>query len=191
MRPRRSVGRLAVGLIATSLWVSACSGSPSLEDYIGEMESATDAWVAESQDLSYDYQSTVEDGVREIVASGAQDPEATAIELVRAETVGYLALLGDLMVRYGEAIAEPRAPDVIADAHRSYVDAVGFVAASVPDVRVAVEEADSIGAVQLALSSSGFADGQLRWTATCRALEQAVRDEGRGIDLKCIPPETP
>lgn len=189
---RGLVGRahrfVPVAVIA-ALLVGACSASPpSLEEYVESMERHTDAYVDESQALSFEYQSSVEDGVRRIVAEGGADPTGEALTLVTTQTVQYLALLGDAMDRYHRAIAPlVPTPEVVAD-HDSYAAAVGFVVSSLAPTRTAVESATSIGEVQLALGSSGFADGQLRWTATCSALEQAVRDQGRGIDLRCVPP---
>lgn len=174
--------------VVAALLAVACSPAPSLEEYIESMERHTDAYVDESQALSFEYQSAVEDGVRRIVAEGGTDPTGEALTLVTTETVQYLALLGDAMDRYHTAIA-PLVPtsEVVAD-HDAYAAAVGSVVASLPPTRTAVEAATSISDVQVALASSGFADGQLRWTATCTTLEQAVRDQARGIDLRCVPP---
>ncbi len=152
------------------------------------MERYTDTYVDESQGLSFEYQSAVEDGVRRIVAEGGPDPTGEALTLVTTQTVQYLALLGDAMDRYHAAIS-PLVPtsEVVAD-HDAYAAAVEFVVSSLVPTRAAVESATSISEVQFALASSGFADGQLRWTATCTALEQVVRDQGRGIDLRCVLP---
>ncbi|HSJ71708.1 MAG TPA: hypothetical protein VLA29_08705 [Acidimicrobiia bacterium] len=186
-RARRAHRFVPLGVVAALLTV-ACSASPSLEDYIASMERHTDAYVDESQSLSFEYQSAVEDGVRRIVAEGGADPTGEALMLVTSQTVQYLALLGDAMDRYHTAI-EPLVPtkEVVAD-HDAYAAAVGSVVSSLPPTRTAVEAATSISEVQLALASSGFADGQLRWTATCSTLEQTVRDQGRGIDLRCVVP---
>jgi hypothetical protein len=184
----RSPHRFALMAVVAALLAGACSPAPSLEDYIESMERHTNAYVDESQALSFEYQSAVEDGVRRIVAEGGADPTGEALTLVTTQTVQYLALLGDAMDRYHTAIA-PLIPttEVVAD-HDAYAAAVGSVVSSLPPTRLAVEEATSISDVQLALASSGFADGQLRWTATCSALEQTVRDQGRGIDLRCVVP---
>ena len=173
-------------VLAGVLTLAACSRGLPLGDYIEEMEATTDAYITESQGLSVDYQATVEDAVRDLVASGVDDPESEAVDLVRVETVRYLALLTDAMQRYRTAIEEPEPPGPVADAHDAYVTAVGVVVDSLPGTREAVETATSFDEIQLALASSGFADGQLRWTSACSNLEQAVRDEGRGMDLRCV-----
>jgi hypothetical protein len=184
----RMAQRLVPVAVITALVTAGCSQAPSLEDYIESMERHTDLYVDESQALSFEYQSAVEDGVRRIVAEGGADPTGEALTLVTTETVQYLALLGDAMDRYHAAIAPLDATDEVVADHDAYADAVGFVVSSLAPTRAAVEAASSIDEVQLALASSGFADGQLRWTATCSTLEQAVRDQGRGIDLRCVPP---
>lgn len=180
----RAVG-LLVG-VAVLVALTGCSSALPLDEYVTVMESTTDAYVTESQGLSFDYQSAVEDGVRDLVASGVENPEAEAVDLVRAETVRYLALLTDAMDRYRMGIDEPEPPGSVAEEHVAYVDAVTFVVDSLPESRAAVESAESLDDVQRALTTSGFADGQIRWTATCANLEQAVRDEGRGMDLQCV-----
>lgn len=184
----RGAHRFVLVAVIAALLAAACTPAPSLEDYIESMERHTDAYVDESQALSFEYQSAVEDGVRRIVAEGGADPTGEALTLVTTQTVQYLALLGDAMDRYHTAIA-PLVPtsEVVAD-HDAYAAAVGFVVSTLAPTRAAVESATSISEVQLALGSSGFADGQLRWTATCSALEQTVRDQGRGIDLRCVLP---
>lgn len=183
------MSRVLAGGLIVAVVLAGCTTPMALEDYAAAAEGVTDAYVEESQALSFDYQSGVEDGVRAIVESGADDPSAEALDLVVASTVEYLALLSDAMRRYLVAIEALEPPDAVAAAHDAYVDAVDFVLGAIPDTRSAVEGAVDLDAVQLALTSSGFADGQLRWTATCTALEQAVRDEGRGIDLGCVRPE--
>ena len=181
----------AVAFALIALLVVACSQGLALGDYVDEMEAATDAYITESQGLSVDYQGTVEDAVRDLVASGVDDPEAEAVDLVRIETVRYLALLTDAMERYRFAIEDIEPSGAVAADHDAYVAAVALVVDSLPQTRDSVETASSFEEIQLALASSGFADGQLRWTAACTDLEQAVRDEGRGLDLRCVVQVTP
>lgn len=178
------IGMLAVAALLVTL--VGCSSALPLDEYVTVMESTTDAYVTESQGLSFDYQSAVEDGVRDLVAAGVEDPEAEAVVLVRSETVRYLALLTDAMDRYRAGIDEPEPPGPVVEEHAAYVAAVTFVVDSLPESRAAVESAESLEDVQRALTASGFADGQIRWTATCANLEQAVRNEGRGMDLQCV-----
>ena len=64
---------------------------------------------------------------------------------------------------------------------------------SVPIIptKQAVEASDGLDGIQGAMTASAFSDGQPRWTAMCVALEEAVREEGRGINLRCIRTEQP
>ena len=193
-RRRRVSGRIprAVALVAlVGLLVAACSSPVSLDEYIDTMESASSAYVTEAQERSFQYQSTVEDGVRDLVADESADPLSEAAELVRTETVRYLAYLGDAMSRYRDAIVEAAPPAEIAEAHEAFGSAVAAVVDGVPATRAAVEAAETLDGIQQSLGASQLADGQPRWTATCRALEQAVRDQGRGIDLRCVEDATP
>jgi hypothetical protein len=167
---------------------AGCSTSATLDDYVPAAEDLSQTYVEEAQALSFDYQSAVEDGVRAIVEGGAVDPETDAVALVVDETVAYLAVLTDTMGRYLEAFDDLDAPAEVASEHDDYVAAIGVVHASLPGTRSAVEVATQLDEVQVAMTSSGFADGQLRWTASCSALEQAVRDQGTGIDLRCVAP---
>lgn len=188
MKATRLAGFVAAGFV---LMLASCASPVSLGGYIEAMERETDAYVVESQNLSYDYQSTVEDGVRAIVASGSDTAEADALALVVEQTTQYLSLLGDAMARYGAALADIDPPSEVADEHAAYVAAVDHVIVSLPPTRDSVAAVDNLADVQYVLGSSGFADGQLRWRATCESLEQAVRDDGQGIDLRCTPEAGP
>lgn len=182
----RSHATILALVVATA--AAGCSTSATLDDYVPAAEGLSLAYVEEAQALSFDYQSSVEDGVRAIVEAGAADPETDAVTLVIDETVAYLAVLTDTMGRYLDAFDALDAPAEVAGEHDAYVSAIGVVHASLPGTRSAVQAATQLDEVQFAMTSSGFADGQLRWTASCSALEQAVRDGGTGIDLRCIAP---
>jgi len=179
--------RLLVVVGVVTLMAVGCSSTPSLtvEEYANEATAITEAYVVEAQTLSLAYQRNVEKKVADIVDAGTSSVVDEATELVRVETVNHLALLNDAVVRYHEAMAELEPPDSIRDDHDAYVTIVESVQSTIPALRDAVGEADSIPGIQAALSGSGFSDGQLAWVATCERLEQSVRDEGHGIDLKC------
>jgi len=181
------VRALIVGVAA--MVVGGCSSPMTIDAYADAATTATDAYVAESQTLSYDYQSGLEDGVRAIAADGQPDPTTRAVDLVTRETIAYLALLSDAIARYLSSLEALVPPKVVSDAHDEYLAAVRFVLDAIPETRDSIEEATDFDAVQLALTGSGFADGQIRWTISCSSLEQAVRDEGVGIDLGCVPPK--
>jgi len=181
-----SGGRLAALMVSMLLGATACSSALSTEEYAESISTLTDAYVVESQNLSYDYQSAVEDGVRELVAGDSQDPEAEAVELIAHESVQYLALLGDSMDRYLIVLGELTPPGSVESQHDAYLAAIAVVHGALPQTRDAVGAAADIPAIQLALTSSGFADGQIRWTAACGALEEAIRTDGRGADLRCV-----
>ncbi len=165
-----------------------CSSSMTIDAYAEALGEEADAYVVESQDLSYDYQRSVEDGVAALAEAGGDDTLEAAVGLVRSETVAYLALLTDVTGRYLEGLEALEPPSEVASAHDAYVAAVDGVYRAIPSARDAAEAAPDLDGIRLALTSSGFADGQLRWTSTCTALEQAVRDEGRGVDLRCERP---
>jgi hypothetical protein len=165
-----------------------CSATPSLsvDDYADAAGGATEAYVAESQQLSLTYQKKVEREVAAIVEAGADNAVDEATALVRTETVMYLALLDDAISRYVAAMDALVAPDTVAEAHASYIVVVEAVHVTLPGMRDAVAAAESIPEIQAALVGSGFSDGQAAWVATCGALEQSVRNAGRGVDLKCV-----
>jgi len=174
----------AVAVIALGV-LSGCSQPLTVDAYVAEASRAADAYVTESQNLSYDYQSTLEDDVRRIAEEGGEGAIEEATNLVSRETIAYLAVLSDAMRRYADDLDDLDAPSAVADAHDAHVAAVEAVLFAIPATRDAVESAGDIAGIQLALTSSGFADGQARWTITCSALEQAVRDQGTGLDLRC------
>ena len=178
---------VALGLACVVL-AGGCSSSMTIDAYADALGGEADAYVVESQDLSYDYQRSVEDGVAALAGQDGDAPIDEAIALVRRETVAYLATLTDVTGRYLDGLEELDPPSDVANAHEAYVGAVDGVYRAIPAAREAAESAVDLDGIRLALTASGFADGQLRWRATCSALEQAVRDEGRGVDLRCEPP---
>lgn len=180
-------GRLAV-VASLVVLVGACTSAMEPDEYGSAVTATAETYVVESQNLSFDYQQSVEDGVREIIDSDASDTRTAAMDLVRTATVGYLALLEDAMRRYGSALRDLEPPGEVASAHESHIAAVLAVADAVPDARNEVATAPDLEGVQKALTASGFADGQLRWTATCTSLEQAIRDMGHGANLRCTRP---
>ncbi len=182
---------MATVVLTIALVTAACSSTPpmSIDAYADAATAATAAYVGESQQLGLTYQKTVESEVGKIVDSGAADAVADATTLVRTETVNYLALLDDAILRYVAAIEDMTPPAAVKDAHGAYLAIVESVRATVPQMREAVASAGSIPEIQAALRRSGFADGQAAWLATCSSLEQAVRDAGRGVDLKCVRPD--
>ncbi len=158
----------------------------SVADYADAAAETTAAYVAETQQLSYTYQQTVEREVQEIVASKADTAVQDATALVRTETVQYLALFDDAIVRYLAALDELTPPEPIQEAHVEYLAIVESVRSTLPGMRDSVAATTSIEGIQSALVGAGFSDGQAAWVARCNVLEQAVRDQGRGIDLKCM-----
>ena len=171
---------------AAVLVAAGCSSSMPIDEYAAELSQIAEDYVVESQDLSYDYQSSVEDGVREIVEAGQDDAAESAVELVRTETVQYFAMLSDAMGRYLDRLDELSPPGEVSAEHDAYVAAVRNVYGSIPDARDTVAEASSLEDVQLSLTASGFADGQLRWTTTCVSLEEAIKEQGQDVTLRCI-----
>lgn len=178
--------RVAAAILVSGLLVVGCSSAMTIDDYAAELSEIAETYVVESQNLSYDYQSSVEDGVRAIVESGQDGAQDSAVELVRTETVQYLAMLSDAMGRYLERLEALGPPDEVKEQHEAYVDAVRNAYEAIPEARDTVAEATSLEDVQYALTASGFADGQLRWTTTCIALEEAVLEQGEAVALRCV-----
>lgn len=183
--------KMAMAVGAVALVGYACSSEPAMtiDTYADAAASATSAYVDESQQLSLTYQKLVEREVGKIVESGSDTAVADATTLVRTETVKYLALLDDAILRYVEAMDGLAPPGQVEEAHDAYIVIVESVQMTLPGMREAVGAASSIPQIQEALVGSGFSDGQTAWLATCSTLEQAVRDAGRGVDLKCVKPD--
>lgn len=178
--------RSVVLTACAALALGACSASMSLDDYAETMTASTEAYVVESQNLSYDYQSAVEDGVRAIVESGDDDAAAQATELMRRSTVEYLALLLDAMGRFVEQIDGLDAPADLAEDHDEYLAAVWSVYGAIPEAQDQVRSAESLEDIERAFTASTFADGQPRWTASCERLEVAIVEAGGSVDLRCV-----
>lgn len=183
IRPR-TMGFL---LLAVAAFVASCGTAEqlTLDEYAVQAVAIADGYVQESQDVSFQYQRKVEQLVGEIAASGSSTAIEEAVEVMRTETASFLALIDDAMARYIEAFDALEPPDDISEAHEAYVDVMASVHGSLPVMRDRVSDAGSLGDIEAALAGSAFADGQPLWTAACQALEQTVRDLGRGLDLKC------
>jgi len=130
----------------------------------------------------------VEDEIASLAAEGDGDVLARATNVTRRETVQYLALLEDAMLRYVSALELLRPPPTISEVHGAYELAIASVQESMPDTREAVGSAEDLDGIQIAITDSGFSDGQLRLRTACVALEIAVRAEGQGLDLGCTRP---
>lgn len=171
------------------LLAGACSeGSLSPADYASVLGERTDDYVQESQSLSATFHSTVEDKITALAESGEGDVVALATAATRRETVQYLAVLEDAMIRYLEALGSISPPGNLVDAHDAYLEAIDAVRSSMPATRARVGEATDLTGIQTAITGSGFGDGQLRLRAACSSLEAAVRQEGHGVDLGCTRP---
>ncbi|MCB1245944.1 MAG: hypothetical protein KDB69_01605 [Acidimicrobiia bacterium] len=192
MRPRRrwSSSVLAALALITLVGLAGCStDSTPVSAFAARATDVTAAYVEESQAIGYTYQRSIELEVGQIVDEGAESAVERATELVRSETVAYLAVLADAVTRYSEAFEALPVPAAVQQERDDYVAVVELARESIPSMREAVADAASIPMIRLALASSTYADSAEAWTAACRSLEQAVRDEGHGIDLKCERPD--
>jgi hypothetical protein len=183
----RSAGLVFVGLLGAL--VSSCAAtSLSTAEYATTLQEDTDAYILEAQTLSASFQRTVEDEIALLAASGEKDVLSLATEVTSRETVQYLVLLQDAMVRYQGALVLLRPPSALVEPHDAYVLAIESVQMSVPATRDAIGRAEDLNAIQVAITGSGFNDGQLRLRAACSSLEAAVTAEGHGVDLGCVRP---
>ncbi len=176
-----------IGLLSV-LAGSCAEPSLSVEEYATAIDVETDAYISEAQTLSIMYQRTVEDQIAVLAARGEEDLLSMAAAMTADETVQYLALLEDAMMRYLNALGTLKPPSLLAEGHDAYLRAITSVQSSMPATRDAVGSAGDLDAIRAAITGSGFSDGQLRLRATCSALESAVRAEGRGLDLGCARP---
>jgi hypothetical protein len=149
------------------------------------MTEGTEAYVLESQEISLNYQTAVQSQVDELVSSGATADLEGAMTIVRFETANFLALLDDAMGRYHDGIEGLVPPNDVAEPHGAYLKIIASVRSTLPASRDALAETATFEEVLSSLVGSGFADGQAAWTAACQSLESAIREGGRGADLKC------
>ena len=177
-----------VGLFAVLL-VGCTQPALSVDAYASSLELSADAYVADAQSLSSGYQDRVIDEVRSVLESDPDDAASRAVEITSGATTDYLSVLADDMLVFVDTMEGLNPPPEVREEHDEFVAAVRSVNQSIPATIDVVATADSIDEIRFALTSSGFADGQIRWTAACTALENAVRSMGTGIDIGCIRPE--
>jgi hypothetical protein len=183
----RSAGLAMVVLLGV---IASSCAAPSLSaaEYAAALQEDTDSYILEAQRLSLSFQRTVEDEITVLAASGEEDVLSQATDVTSRETVQYLALLEDAMMRYQVALVALKAPSALVEPHDAYVLAIESVQMSLPATRDAIGRAGDLNAIQVAITGSGFNDGQLRLRAACSSLEAAVRAEGHGVDLGCVRP---
>lgn len=182
---------LVAGVMLLAVVLGACSAPPmTIEEYADALNAATDEYIGESQALSVTFQTTVEDEIAKLAEAGEGNLLALATGVTSRHMVQYLALLEDAMARYGQELDEMRPPESLVGPHDDYVAAVESTRIALPPTRASVGEAHDLVGIQEAITSSGFADGQLRLQSSCAALEEAVRAEGQGVDLGCNRPLT-
>jgi hypothetical protein len=175
--------------VSLAIVLASCSGpSLTVAEYATELEDSTNDYILESQRVSATFHSTVEDEVTRIAEVGEGDLLALATDVTSRETVLYLALLEDAMMRYVAVIELIKPPSALEEPHSAYVRAIESVRSSMPATRTAVGDASNFDDIQAAIARSGFSDGQIRLRAACATLEAAVRAEGSGIDLGCTRP---
>jgi hypothetical protein len=167
---------------------SCAEPSLSVDEYAAVIGEETDAYISEAQTLSITYQRTVQDQITALADQGKADLLSRAASMAAGETVQYLVLLEDAMMRYRNGLEMLNPPSVLAERHGAYREAIASVESSMQATRDAVGGASDLDAIQVAITGSGFNDGQLRLRATCTALEAAVRAEGRSLDLGCTRP---
>ncbi|MEZ5175942.1 MAG: hypothetical protein R2823_07020 [Acidimicrobiia bacterium] len=181
---------IVIGLVVAPMLVS-CSGAERLtvETYAREAATLADTYVTETQGLSLRYQTTVQEGVRDLVEDQEQPDLDRATELVASQTAAYLALVDDAVGRYVAAMGSLEPPSALEETHHAYVDTIASVRAHLPALRDAISDAATLQDIERSLAGSAYADGQASWTAACQQLEQRIRDLGRGADLKCVKTE--
>ena len=180
--------RLVLAVVAGALVAAGCSQVEpmALDDYASTMTDETASYVLESQEISLRYQMAVEDQVEALTASGEAADLEGAMVIVRSETANFLSLLADAMERYHAAISALEPPEEVTESHDAYIEIIGSVRSTLPASRDALAETETFEDVLSSLFGSGFADGQQAWTAACETLEAAIRDAGRGANLKCV-----
>lgn len=172
------------------VFLAGCSaGALPMGEYVDAMETAAVVYVADSQDLSVQYQDQVISEITEMAQSEPPDADILAVGITRSATTDYLDVLADQMLRFVDDMEAMTPPTAVGEDHDEFVAAVRSVYTAMPRTITEVGNADSLDGIRLALTASGFADGQIRWTAACTTLESSVRATGSGLDLGCVRPE--
>ncbi|MFV1999552.1 MAG: hypothetical protein ACC654_04230 [Acidimicrobiia bacterium] len=176
------------GLFAVFL-VGCSQAALPVAEYVRAMETTADVYVADSQELSAQYQDQVISEITDMAQDAPPDADILAVGIARSATKDYLEVLANEMLRFVDAMEALAPPVDVAQDHDEFVASVRSVYSSMPRTVAEVGQADSLDEIRLALTASGFADGQIRWTAACTALESSVRLLGSGIDLGCVRPQ--
>lgn len=180
---RRWLGLFAVFLVGCS------QAALPVAEYVQAMEEAADVYVADSQELSSQYQEQVISEITEMAQGAPPDADTLAVGIARSATMDYLEVLTNQMLRFVDDMEELTPPSDVRDEHDEFVAAVRSVHSAMPRTVAEVGQAGSLDDIRLALTASGFADGQIRWTAACTALESSLRSLGNGLDLGCVRPQ--
>ncbi|GMQ97907.1 MAG: hypothetical protein BMS9Abin17_0410 [Acidimicrobiia bacterium] len=176
------------GLFAVFL-VGCSQAALPVGEYVQAMEATADVYVADSQELSVQYQDQVIREITEMAQSAPPDADSLAVGIARSATTDYLDVLAKQMLRFVDDMEALTPPPDIGEEHDEFVAAVRSVYSTMPQTVSDVTQANSLDEIRLALTASGFADGQIRWTAACTALESSVRSLGSGLDIGCVRPQ--
>jgi len=176
------------GLFAVFL-VGCSQAALPVEEYVQAMEATAEVYVADSQDLAVQYQDQVISDITKMAQSAPPNADILAVGIARSATTDYLDVLANQMRRFVDDMEDLAPPSGIASEHDEFVAAVRSVYSSMPSTVADVAGAESLDEIRLALTASGFADGQIRWTTACTALESSVRSLGSGLDIGCVRPQ--
>jgi hypothetical protein len=180
--------RAVAALCAAVVVLAACSsnGMP-LDEYAAAVE-------GEATDYADEVSSLFEQNVGDLdtAVSRLQDEvEGEAlVAAALAETARLASMLfagiSDASDRFVADLDALDAPASLEAEHRAYLDALAAsregAGALLPDLAAATTFDD----IDRAIGSSGFSDAQPRVDAACKNLQQAIREQGPSVDLRCI-----
>ena len=175
------------------LVVAGCGGTPSPEDYFGNVAEETGAYGQALDELRNAYAADLKDELSSLAdrtdftntaAVDAYFVQAKEVAIVK--TADLLSDAGAELRNALDALEELEPPEELAVEHEDVITSGETLAASMPSSIEALRNLSSIEELQETFETTAYSVAAQRFAIACENLEQAARS--RGIDVAFVCP---
>jgi hypothetical protein len=180
---------IAAGLALT---VASCGGTPSPEDYFGNVAQETEAYGQALDDLRDAYAADLRDELSSL-ADRTDFTNTAAVDayFVQAKEVA-IVKTADLLTNAGaelrtvlDALDELEPPEELVAEHQDAITSGEALAASMPSSIEALRNLASIEQLQETFETTAYSVAAQRFAIACENLEAAARSRGINVDFVC------
>jgi len=184
--------RLVGAAVALAILGTGCSSEPPMAaaDYFAALQDELARLDQATRDLTDRFAFELEEEMGRVVATldpSIADSSARALEqgvfLGRAKMGAIISAQGEQVTVFVDRVDVLTPPETVAGAHAELLTAFSAWAAAGDDTIAALDAATDLNDLAMALSSSPFADAQLRVNQACRSLVDNAA--AVGVELSC------